>query len=207
MMRRALFFSSASLLVLTACTATNHGTPSPATSTSDLAASGTADQVPGQGVPKVDTPIDTTRFQQMPCNTLTASQINELLGSGVNPKSEPNAPGGPTCYWHSPQASQATVSVVYVNKNHSGLTAIYKQKGTTFPLFVPMEPIDGYPTVAYGQTDQRSSGECAIALGTSDRDVVDVSVALSEDNIGKKDPCTAAHDVAAKVLGNLRKGS
>ena len=42
-----------------------------------------------------------------------------------------------------------------------------------------------------------------LAVGTSDQTDVDISITQSEDNIGKKDPCAAAHDVAAKVVGNL----
>lgn len=99
------------------------------------------------------------------------------------------------------------MAVIYATKNKSGLTAIYEQRETMFPLFIPMDPIDGYPTVAYGLVDQReSNGKCAIALGTSNQDVVDVSIALSETNIGKKDPCAAAYQVAATVLNNLRAG-
>ncbi len=100
--------------------------------------------------------------------------------------------------------TQATVSVIYNTKNQRGLTAVYEQQGTTFPLFVPMDSIDGYPTVAYGQADLRSKGSCAIALGTSNQDIIDVSVTLSEGKVGKKDPCKAAHEVTATVLNNLR---
>ncbi len=123
----------------------------------------------------------------------------------MEPKEDPADEAGPSCFWHPRAVTQAAVSVIYVTKNRRGLTAIYQQQGTTFPLFIPMEPIDGYPTVAYGQADLRTSnGKCAIAVGTSNQDIIDVSVALSEGNIGKKDPCAAAHEVTATVLNNLR---
>jgi hypothetical protein len=94
--------------------------------------------------------------------------------------------------------------VTYIKANTTGLTAIYEKQGTTFPFFQPMESIDGYPTVAYGLVDERSDGRCAIALGTSDQEVIDVAVAQSEKNIGKSNPCAAAHNVVSDVLGNLR---
>jgi hypothetical protein len=155
-------------------------------------------------VPDVAVPIDTTEFQQKPCSTLTEAQVTELLGPDAKPKEDPNDLAGPSCFWHPTSVTQAAVSIIYGTKNHRGLTAVYEQQGTTFPLFVPMDPIEGYPTVAYGQADLRSKGTCAIALGTSNQQIVDVSVALSEANVGKKDPCEAAHKVTATVLNNLR---
>jgi hypothetical protein len=155
-------------------------------------------------VPGVANPIDTAQFQQKPCTTLTDAQIAELLGPEARPKQEDIGNFGVGCSWHPSSVTQAAVSVMFATKNRRGLTAIYEQKGTTFPLFVPMDPIGGYPSVAYGQADLRSKGTCAVALGTSDQEIIDVSVSLSEGNVGKKDPCTAAHDVAATVLNNLR---
>ncbi len=164
-----------------------------------------ASQLPGAGAPAVTSPIDTSQFQQKPCTTLTDGQVAELLGPDVQPKEELTGEAGPSCFWHPRSVTQAAVSVIYATKNRRGLTSIYQQQGTTFPLFIPMEPIDGYPTVAYGQADLRTSnGKCAIALGTSNQDIIDVSVALSEGNVGKKDPCAAAHEVTATVLNNLR---
>ena len=205
-MRRTFVLLSASLLTLAACTSTNQGNPlHSGDDPSQASPSSVADSVPGPGVPKVETPIDTTRFQQAPCNTLTEVQISDLLGPDVIPKPDLNGPGGPGCTWNVPKVSQAGVSVIFNKVNNGGLTTIYEKKGTKFPFFMPMDSIDGYPAVAYGLIDERSTrGRCAIALGTSDRDIVDVSIAQSEENIGKKDPCAAAHDVAGMVLGNLR---
>ncbi|WP_230863084.1 DUF3558 family protein [Amycolatopsis camponoti] len=81
-------------------------------------------------------------------------------------------------------------------------------KGTTYPFFEPLEPVDGYPLVAYdGVGDQRARGECTVAVGTSDTQTVDISVDQSEKNIGKNDPCEAARQVTAMVLGNAKAGS
>jgi hypothetical protein len=97
------------------------------------------------------------------------------------------------------------VSVVYNKVNHTGLSAIFEKNGTTFPFFLPLDPIDGYPAVAYGLADERASrGRCAVALGTSDQEMIDISIAQSEEKAGKSDPCAAAHNVAAQVLDNLR---
>jgi hypothetical protein len=86
-----------------------------------------------------------------------------------------------------------------------GLTSVYEAKGKQYQLFEPLESVEGFPVVAYGVNDERTTrGRCAIAMGVSDTQAVDIHVAQSESNIGKKDPCAAARDVASQVLNNLR---
>ena len=205
-MRRILIPISASVLVLGACTTTNSGTASPSSpSANEPTASSSAD-VPGPGVPKVASPIDINRFKSTPCDSLTAEQVTDLLGPGVTPKAELNAPGGPSCSIHPPQVTQAGVLVIFTNLDNRGLTSLYAAKDVKFPFFMPLSPVDGYPIVAYGLADDRAThGTCQIAIGTSDQQTVDVGVTQSEKNVGKKDPCEAARNIAASVLDNLRE--
>ncbi len=94
--------------------------------------------------------------------------------------------------------------MIFNKVNDRGLTGVYQAK---YKFFLPLEPVDGYPVVAYGLVDDRASrGGCQIAIGTSDKQTVDVGVTQSEENIGKKDPCEAARGVASYVLSNLRGG-
>jgi hypothetical protein len=206
-MRRLLIVISASLLALTACTIEKPGTASPSGSVpSQTQAPSAADAVPGPGVPKVDNPIDIAHFLQAPCDSLTSTQIEALLGAGVTPKTELDAPAGPSCSVHPPSVTDASVVVVFSNVDKLGLTSIYQAQGTRYPFFMPMDAIDSYPVVAYGIVDERNAhGRCQIAVGTSDQQTVDVAVAQSKENIGNKDPCKAAHGVATSVLGNLRR--
>ena len=199
------------VLTVAACTTTTSGTPGAASGVVSTNQPGnpqaTSGQVPGPGVPKVDNPIDTARFQQAPCNSLTASQVTELLGNDANAKPDLNAPAGPTCDWHPGGTSHATIHVIFGTVDNLGMTSVYRAKGTTYKLFEVLAPIDGYPVVAYGTSDMRSTdGICAVAVGTSDRSTMDVAISQSEENVGKKDPCDAARTIASKVLDNVRKG-
>ncbi|MEV6831554.1 DUF3558 domain-containing protein [Amycolatopsis sp. NPDC051102] len=195
--------------MLTACTDQMNGTASPSTSgTQPTTAPPSSGVVPGPGVPKVDNPLDVSHFQQAPCDSLSPEQSRELLGSAVTTNPAVDDQAGPTCRWNVPAVSQAGVGVTYFKTTQLGLTGIYQAKDTIYPFFEPLDPIDGYPTVAFGQIDERSTkGRCLLALGTSDTQQVDIAISLSEANIGKKDPCAAAHEVAAKVLENLRKAN
>ena len=206
-MRRILIPISASVLVLSACTTTNGGTASPSDpSASEPGASSSTTEVPGPGVPKVASPIDISHFKSAPCDSLTAEQVSDLLVPGVTPKADLNAPGGPSCSIHPPQVTQAGVLVIFTNLDNRGLTSVYAARDVKYPFFMPLSPVDGYPIVAYGLADDRTThGTCQIAIGTSDQQTVEIGVTQSEQNVGKKDPCEAARGVAASVLDNIRK--
>ncbi|WP_312872069.1 DUF3558 domain-containing protein [Amycolatopsis dendrobii] len=203
-MRRALALTPLALLILAGCSDTTPGQAVPADRTGQPAPRSTsANQVPGPGVPKVPNPIDITRFKQNPCESLTSAQVVDLLGDEARITPDPNGPGGPGCGWFS----QAKIAVVFPNVDKLGLTSVYRAKGGAYPFFMPLAPVEGYPVVAYGTEDVRARlGECNVALGTSDRETLDVSITQSPAHKGEKDPCDSARDVADKVLGNLRGG-
>lgn len=202
-MRRSLALAPLALFALAGCSSTAPGQAVPAEHTDQPAPSSTSDQVPGPGVPKVQSPIDITKFKQNPCESLTSAQISDLLGDGARVNPDPRGPGGPGCGWFS----QAQIVVVFPNVDKLGLTSVYRAKGGAYPFFMPLAPVDGYPVVAYGTADLRGRlGECNVALGTSDRETLDVSITQSAAHKGEKDPCESAREVAEKVLGNLRGG-
>src|SRR5262249_46587726 len=146
-----------------------------ATPTSESATSGPQPSS-SPGVPKVETPLDFSRYQQSPCEAVTQAQIQQNLGAGIAPDSEPNAPGGPACVWHAGGDSQASITLGFVPK---GLSRIYDGQGTLFKLFKPMDAIQGYPAVAYDVTDDRmTEGHCALAVGTSDTSSIDVGITI-----------------------------
>jgi hypothetical protein len=205
-MRRTIVLLSASLLALTACTPKNDGTPSASANTSSQSASSSATaEVPGPGVPKVEKPIEITHFKQAPCDALTSTQVAELLGSGIIPKPEVKGEAGPQCRWDSSKVSQAGIGVIFTSVDNRGITRVYEAQGKEYKFFKPLTPVDGYPIAAYDAAGDRTShGNCTLALGTSDNQTVDIDVTLSEENVGKKDPCIAGRDVATMVLGNLQ---
>lgn len=204
-MHRTVLMLSALLFAAVACSTPNPGIPSASSSApSASSSSGSNSAVPGPGVPKVEHPIDVTRFMQTPCDALTDSQIADLLGSGVSAKPDLKAPAGPTCSWDSASVSQAGIGVIFMSADQLGLTSVYQARGKQYQFFQPLEAIDGFPLVAYGVDDERTTrGRCAVAIGVSDVQAVDLHVAQSESNIGKKDPCAAAHDIAIQMLSNL----
>ncbi|MFD9892229.1 DUF3558 domain-containing protein [Amycolatopsis sp. NPDC059027] len=199
-------------LALTACSTDTPGNaqPSPGTSSSRSQTApppGSADQVPGPGVPKVNSPIDTTSYHQTPCTTLTEAQVSELLGADARSKSDLNDPAGPTCTWRPPGNSNTLVQVSFFTADATGLSRIYRQRGNDYKFFMELPPIAGFPAVAYDVSDRRNTkGECIVAIGTSDTSRLDSVITLSDKNIGKKDPCEIAQKVAGEALANVKGG-
>ncbi|MET9260500.1 DUF3558 domain-containing protein [Amycolatopsis sp. NPDC004079] len=178
--------------------------PAPTTATAPPH-SASAGTVPGPGVPGVANPLDITRFKRNPCETLTPPQISDLLGDRTRIRPDPHGPVGPACGWFN-HATAATVAVLYPNINDLGLTSVYRAKGGAYPFFLALEPVDGYPIVAYGEDDPRPRGECDVATGVSDRETLVVSITQSRARTGERDPCQSARDIAKQALGNLRRG-
>ena len=162
-------------------------------------------EVPSHGAPKVDSPLDTTRFQQTPCKTLTPDQVEELLGTGVS--GTPKIPGaaGPTCSW-AKERSTAQIGITFPNISDLGLTGVYNARDIgNYGFLVELPAAGGYPAVGYGTADRRmSEGGCSVRVGTSDRATIDIGVFLSAENVGKTDPCEAGRDIAETVIGNIK---
>lgn len=204
-MRRTILVFSAVTLALSACsTPTTNGTPTPSSGGTSPTQSNSAILPPG--VPRVEHPIDVTRFKQDPCTALTKSQAEELLG-GAPEAVQRDGSAGPACAWSIPSTARPVIDVIISNFGDSGTAKFYAGKGTTYKLLEPLEPIDGHPVTAYGIKDSRAQGDCSVALGTSDTQTLGISATQSEANVGKKDPCDVAREAAIRVLATIRGGN
>ncbi|WP_414943204.1 DUF3558 domain-containing protein [Amycolatopsis sp. cmx-11-32] len=203
MTQRTILVLGAAALVLTACSTPNDGNPTPSVGGTSSVPSSSAGQVPGPDVPKVSEPIDLARFRAAPCDALTSTQAQDLIGPKVEATPR-NESAGPACVWVTPSTSRPSVNVVIGNGPDGGTAAVYAAKGGAYKIVEPLEPIEGYPVTAYEVLAKRVEGGCAVALGTSDDQTVTVAAEQSEHNIGKKDPCDAARQAAVSVLATLR---
>ncbi|MFE5565074.1 DUF3558 domain-containing protein [Amycolatopsis japonica] len=203
MTRRTILVLCAAALAVSACSTPNNGTPTPSGGGISPAPSSPASRAPGPEVPKVANPIDLARFRQAPCEALTSTQAQDLIGPKVEATPR-NESAGPACVWVTPSTSRPSVNVVIGNGPDGGTAAVYAAKGGAYKIVEPREPIEGYPVTAYGVIDRRAEGGCSVALGTSDDQTITVAAEQSERNIGKKDPCDAARQAAVSVLATLR---
>lgn len=194
--------------VIAGCSGEEPGTPSPTTPVADAstsASTGNGDSLPRNGAPKVENPLDTSYFrQQDPCAAITDAEMAEFFGDGVTAKPRPDGAAGPACAWNAAGIGQASIDVIFPTVDKAGLSGLYSNRNEA-AYFLEVPPANGYPTVAWSLGDQRPEGRCTVEVGTSDTETVNVSIALSEDKVGKIDPCEAAHEVAATVIGNIKE--
>jgi len=204
----------AGLAVLAGCTTTSPGTAVPAPDatgtestsnpapTSDENPSG--DELPSDGAPKVDNAIDTTRFQEDPCLTLTSQQAQQLA---VPFPGKPDSTAvGNGCRWRNADTN-GSVGINFLTRFPRGLSNIYKgEKEGKWAFFEEIDPIAGYPAVAYDIVDDRSVGSCAVAVGASDEIVFDLDLQLPKANVDQEDPCKAVADVAELFVQTMKAG-
>jgi len=197
------------IAVVAGCTTTSEGAPVPATTvettSSGSAPSTSSDQeLPFAGAPKVDDPLDTTRFQQDPCLALTPEQAEDLT---FPPEGKPRAmPLGKACEWSNP-GNTGGVTVHFMDRYPYGLSAEYQaNEEGKYAYFDVLPPIEGYPAVATDIVDDRDGGRCTVVVGVSDEITFEVPISLSLENIGKKDPCQIATMVAGMALETMKNG-
>jgi hypothetical protein len=193
---------AAALATLTGCTGGGAtGTPTqapPSTSSSS------GDTTPN-GAPKVKTPLAYERFEADPCSVVTAVQLETLGLPGIKGELNPSAPGK-ACIWHgSKTPSKATPSVVFL-QGVEGLDALYGAKAN-MELWEPQPPVQGYPAVLNSAADLRSSGQCSLDVGVTDKQVLSFLIQTDKGGTRYADPCGAVTDFANQVITTIKAGA
>lgn len=193
-------------LILTSCTELNAGKPTPGSTTSDTSTgspSSGSDNLPSNGAPKVEHPLDNTQqFEQDPCSILSSTQAQDL-GLPTKGKEEDGALGL-DCLWFNPD-TRGEVTIGFLSNVDNGLSGAYaaNERGE-YSVFEPLPPIDGYPAVALDIDDRRPRGICSLEVGVTDQLAFHVDLQLSQANVGTKDPCDTAALVAGKALQTIK---
>lgn len=211
---RRLLLSLLGVLLVAGCTTTSEGTPKPdpGADTSNSGQSSSAEgspedgELPSDGAPDVKDPLDISQFLENPCLALTAGQTGEL---GVSQTGEPSEEKlGKVCTWRNPETHGST-AIRMIEKYRRGLSGAYSaDKRGEYIYFEPLEPIEGYPAVAYDNVDVRDTGGCGLAVGVANDLMFDVALQLSTQSVAeKKDPCEVAVVVAGMMLRTMKEKS
>ena len=200
----------ASVLVA-GCSDGEAGDPTPADTTNATTDSGSSSSssngetdLPSDGAPAVTDPLDTTAFEQDPCQMLTDSQIEQ---AGLIPPGEPGEGAtAASCAWRN-RTTNSSARVQFEVATHRGLSAAYQANDNSeYDLWEELPGIAGYPAVIADIRDNRAKGDCAIIVGTSDEVTFDLAVTLSADKVGQVNPCDAAQQVAELALETMQNG-
>lgn len=179
-------------------------TRAPASTTGDeppTTSSGSSeDDLPSNGAPEVENPIDASEFERQPCRMLTDEQVRD---AGLVPPAKPgDGAFAPACSWRN-RESGAYLNTQFGDPGGRGLSAVYAANDAgRIDVWMELDPIEGFPAVVI---DRRpDSGDCVIVVGTSDEVTFQLSVTLSEAKVGQTDPCEAAALIAALALQTMK---
>jgi Protein of unknown function (DUF3558) len=179
-------------------TATPGGSqPTGSTSTSDPGGSG--------GAPKVQDPLDASKFLGQPCGVLAPDQLQALRlpAQGKPDVDSPTArTTGPGCSWFDRDAGSG-VEFGFLTANKNGLSDTYKGKARFKGYFEPTE-VDGYPAVFNDLLDYRNNGTCNITIGISDTS--EFRVGVQDTKLGVKS-CDRAKEAATAMIKTMQKGA
>ncbi|WP_432850840.1 DUF3558 domain-containing protein [Amycolatopsis sp. CA-161197] len=182
--------------VVAACSGTTGGAVTPKPSTAAPSSSA------GPQVPTIANPLPASLIQGDPCMALTPTQVGSLF-SGT-PTRDPAAKDtgvAKACFWSDVQrGSHVGIQLVYAWKH--GLADVYAKKDQGF--FKELAPVQGYPVVAYGPSDERPDGRCGVAVGISDDAAFEADAQVATSAVGTGDPCEDARKVADLAVTTLK---
>jgi uncharacterized protein DUF3558 len=211
--RRSLLLAGLlGLVFAAACTTTSKGDPLPANSTSVATSnstprtSGNEEELPFAGAPKVAVPLNTSRYEQDPCLSLSAEQARELNLPTVGKATE-NEVLGVGCEWNN-EETRGNVTIVFIVDDPRGLSPEYDANNRKeWAYFEILPTIEGYPAVARSLVDDRDIGHCTVVVGAADDMAFETILRLSQANVGRKEPCATAAEVAGLALKTMKQGA
>ncbi|WP_166664235.1 DUF3558 domain-containing protein [Actinophytocola oryzae] len=197
------------LAVVAGCTTTSKGDPLPIPSTEKTASDSAPpssdngdEELPFAGAPKVENPLDTSRYERDPCRSLTADQAESLNLPRVGTIDD-KIPLSIGCVWLN-EETRGKVRIVFIVDDPRGLSPEYDANNRgEYELFEELPDIEGYPAIVRG-IDDRAKGNCVVIVGVADDMAFATELSLSTANVGQKDPCKTASDIAGMALQTMK---
>lgn len=211
--RRSLILTSLIGLTLAAgCTTTSHGEPRPVNSAGPATSESTStpsrdDELPFAGAPRVNDPLDTSRYEHDPCKSVTADQAQNELNLPPTGVPLDNVALGKGCEWKN-EETRAYLHIIFVVDDPRGLSPEYEVNDNGgWAFFKELPEIEGYPAIARDKPDDRDLGYCTVVVGVADDMSFESTLQLSGANVGHKDPCEMAAYAASLALQTMEQGT
>ncbi|WP_244223405.1 DUF3558 domain-containing protein [Amycolatopsis circi] len=158
--------------------------------------------LPYGGAPKVENPLPDNALSGDPCQALTPQQLTGQLGSAVPGK--PDTSPVRACDWISPD-THGFIGLSFFDKHNDGLSNVYVNVRPQMKRFDVLQPIQGFPAVAYSTQPGPNSQTCDVNVGVTDQLSFAVEVTPGGTKFGNVDPCPLAADVANDVITTLKQ--
>lgn len=191
----------------TACSGESDGDAQPVASNSSVvevpSSEAGTEGLPHSGAPAVANPLPESVLAGDPCaDAVTEEQAKELLGDAVTHERADEERLGPGCNWTNSD-SGAAFRLNYDTKSRQGLSGDYANSKPKMAIFNELEPIDGFPAVAYKKAEDDLM--CTTSVGLSDEYGFVLSVSLGyEGEEAGDDPCDGGRIVAEQIVSNLK---
>ena len=185
-------------LLMTGCT----GSPkAPASNSSPTASSSVT--TAKDDTPKVAHPMPAKVLDGSPCDSaLTADQLSTFLGQATAAERKDNTLG-PECHWGNAAGSGAGINVTYQTKSDQGIRLAYQNVQPKAARWKVLDPIQGYPAVAYSDFDDKR--HCVIVVAVNDELAYSVALTLGDKATSDgKDSFDIGPDVASAVMTNVK---
>jgi Protein of unknown function (DUF3558) len=192
------------LAFTSACTTTSKGDPLPASSTGTTPSGSGNEKLPYAGAPTVKNPLDSSEYERDPCKSLSPEQA-QSLNLPATGKTDEDEPLGVGCTWRN-EATRGEADIVFLVDDRRGLSPEYESRNQgELPNFEELPAVEGYPAITRKGADKY--GGCTVVVGVADDMAFEVSVALSQANIGKREPCEVASQVAGLAVQTMKRGA
>lgn len=185
------------------CTVPSAGTPLPASTQAPT--SNTDGDLPTNGAPKVENPLDASHFEKHPCDVLEPEAAETL---NLPPDGEQEGiPTGETCLWFN-DSTRGSLVVTFFSTDKDGLSSVYREaRASGWPYFERIDDVEEHPAVAASIKEDPPKYGCVIFVGLTDQLAFSVDVSLSDANVGKSDPCPVAAKAAGMMVRTMREAA
>lgn len=186
-------------LLLDGCSTVTGGSGSPSGSSANTPSDSSQDL---HGAPKVQNPLDTSKYQADMCSVLTPQQRAAL--NLVSTGKADQGFSGPGCSWNESTGQHMQLRVEAATLYPYGLSTLYKKHDSgQMAVFQPLGDIDGYPAVRAELVDSTDTGSCTVSVGVTDK----LAFSIGQGSNDKSDPCGTSKKIAAMVVQTLKGGS
>lgn len=163
---------------------------------------GSPDQdLPQNGAPAVENPLDASVLENDPCEAMNSEQAEEFPGDFEGADVDQG-----DCVWtfEGEDYRLGYITASPESGNPRGLTKYYGSIDEDTMKVIPERSINGYPAVKV-ELDLRTNGNCVIKLGLRDDLVFDSQITLEEEHPSYDDPCEIARKFSGFVVDNLKE--
>jgi len=162
---------------------------------------GSERDLPQNGAPEVEDPLDVSMLRDDLCAAMTEEQAKQFPGDFAG--SETDDKGYCTWAYEGDIGYLGFVSGKLRTANSEGLSKYYGKMDSNDANSSPIDPVNSYPAVRF-DLGLTSDGNCSIIVGFKDDLTYDILVELKSDHPSYDEPCEVARKFAGVVVDNLK---